>query len=207
MISQIRPFKAEVDKAMDVVLAASEQALTKGQPEGLLGDFVADLLLKKVNGEGNADVLAADFCVLNNGGLRTNFPKGTITKRNVFELMPFDNELYVLTLDGKKVKELFGFIGSKGGVPVSGVRMKLKDKVPRDIAVNGVPFNENRSYKVLTSDYLAFGGDKMDFFKNAIRTEALNKKIRDVIIEYLLGESKAGRTVNAQLDGRISYDK
>jgi len=38
-----------VDKEMDVVLIQSEKAMDKDQPEGVLGDLIADLALQEAN--------------------------------------------------------------------------------------------------------------------------------------------------------------
>ena len=36
----------------------------------------------------------------------------------------------------------------------------------KNIQIQGKPLDENKTYYVATSDYLANGGDKMTFFKN-----------------------------------------
>src|SRR5688572_19870724 len=46
----IQPYKTVIDKEMGEVLIVSEQPLSKGEPEGALGNFIADIILK----EGNA---------------------------------------------------------------------------------------------------------------------------------------------------------
>jgi len=207
-IKIIQPYKTVVDKEMSEVLITSSQPLAKGDPEGALGDFVADLILKQGNSKYNpTDNLKADFCVLNNGGLRNALPKGEITKGHVFELMPFENEIVVVTMTGKKIKELFDFIAAKGGMPVSGLKLGIKDKVCTKAEVNGAAFDENKNYKLITSDYLASGGDKMIFFKEAISIQSLNYKLRDAIIDYMKAENKKGNTITVNTDGRIYYDK
>ena len=99
LIAEIAPYKSGMDKTMNEVLNTSDVAMTKDVPEGLLGNFVADLILKKAN-----DYYAPDdgakvsICILNNGGLRTPLPKGDITRGKVFELMPFENEMVFIQL-------------------------------------------------------------------------------------------------------------
>lgn len=204
----IQPYKTAVDKEMNEVLIISDQPLTKGEPEGSLGNFVADLVLKQGNLHYDpVDKIKADFCLLNNGGLRNSLPKGGITKGNVFELMPFENEMVVLTLTGAKVKELFNHIAAKNGMPVSGVKLGIKDNSYTKAEINGAPFDESKTYKVITSDYLALGGDKMDFFKGPVNIELLNYKIRDAIIDFMKQENKKGNTISASTDGRVYYDK
>jgi 2',3'-cyclic-nucleotide 2'-phosphodiesterase (5'-nucleotidase family) len=49
---------------------------------------------------------------------------------NVYSLMPFDNEVVLLTLSGAQTKELIQFIMNKGYVPVAGIRIIIKNKLP-----------------------------------------------------------------------------
>ena len=203
--SAISPYKIKLDKEMNVVLAVSEQAMMKDSPEGLLGNFSADVVLKKSQ-EYCKDSCKVDFCVLNNGGLRNPLPKGNITKYDIFLLMPFENEIILLTLNGDAVKELLEFISNKKGMPVSGLRMKIKNQMASDVIIGDKPFDVTKSYTVVTSDYLAAGGDNMTFFANPQRKLSLNKKIRDAIIEHLADENKKGNTIKVKRDGRIQFE-
>ena len=78
------------------VLAESAQPLEKKQPEGKLGDFVADACLQ----ESCALTGVIDLALFNHGGLRRSLPMGCNNVGDVYELMPFDNELVVITLRG-----------------------------------------------------------------------------------------------------------
>jgi 2',3'-cyclic-nucleotide 2'-phosphodiesterase (5'-nucleotidase family) len=202
------PYKTDLDSKMDKVLAYSEQVMEKGQPEGLLGDFVADVSLEMSNRNYHpADHHTIDFCFLNNGGLRAPLPKGDLTKRKIYELMPFENELIVLTLDGSTTSRLLDFIANKGGMPVAGIRFKMKNKAASDISISGKSFDTTRTYKVVTSDYLAYGGDNMSFLADAPLKEPVNLKLRDAIITYLEEKSSLNQTIRVLPDNRISDAK
>ena len=121
--NKLLPYKITFEKEMNEVLAISEEALTKDQPEGNLGDFVADCLLEKTKIFYKNKGLEVNALMMNNGGLRTSLPKGDITKGKIFELMPFDNELVLISIKGNKINEILNFICEKGGVPVSGIKM------------------------------------------------------------------------------------
>lgn len=200
----VQPYKVKKDSVMHAELAISDVAMVKGLPEGLLGNFVADLSLRQAQKYYHPkDGKTVDLCLLNNGGLRTSLPKGTITREKAFELMPFDNMMVIVTLSGEQTKALFDYLAKTGGMPMSGASLGIKDSTASIIEVAGKPFDINQTYKVATSDYLANGGDKMSFFKNPIQTESLGVLLRDAIIEYMVEESKKGRTLSAKLDGRI----
>ena len=62
------------------------------------------------------------------------------------------------------------------------------------------------SDKVLTSDYLANGGDSYDFLIDVPR-ESVNLKIRDALIQNLMLAGKEGKKIKVILDGRISNER
>lgn len=201
----IAPYKTDLEKTMNEVLNVAKHPMFKGTPQGQLGNFVADLSLAIGNKYYRPDDnLPADFCVLNNGGLRTTLPSGPITRGKIFELMPFENELVVLTLSGADMAFLFDFIANAGGVPVSNIKMKLVEGKPSDLYIGETSFDKTRSYKVITSDYLARGGDSMSFFANALKTEKLGLKLRDAILEHVISEKQNDRPLSASLDNRIT---
>ena len=202
MTAELAPYKMQLSKIMDEVLAYSQKTMMKDNPEGLLGDFSADAVFKKAK-EYCKDSCKVDFCLLNNGGLRNPLPKGNITRGNIFQLMPFENEMIFITMKGEDIKELFDFIANKGGMPVAGMKMKIKNNMASDVTIGDKPFDITKSYTVVTSDYLAGGGDNMLFFAKAIKKKTIGKKLRDAIIEYLQDESKKGNTINVTKDGRI----
>ena len=192
---------------MNEVLGKSDQELLKGLPESSLGDFVSDAVLKKTNEKYvPSDKHQADICLLNNGGLRSQLPKGTITLGNVFELMPFENTIMILTLSGEKTKLLFEMLVENNGAPFAGATVKAKGKKITELKINGKDFDVTKTYKVVTSDYLAAGGDKYLFFNNPIRVDSINYKLRDAIVDYIKDETKKGNTVKVEMDGRIKYE-
>ncbi|MEN8927491.1 MAG: 5'-nucleotidase [Flavobacteriales bacterium] len=216
LVEIYKPYKKELDLSMSEVLNVSLVEMSTGSPEGKLGNFVCDLSLEIGNGLYKEKTgQTADFCLLNNGGLRTFLPKGEVTRRKIYELMPFENELVVITLSAEKANDLFGYIAQKTvdggtrkqGVPVSGnVKVLLNGKFPKQIHINGSPF-VGKEYKVITSDYLANGGDYMSFFLNPIKYEKVGIKLRDAIMQFVINEKEEGRKLNANLDKRISYGK
>jgi 2',3'-cyclic-nucleotide 2'-phosphodiesterase (5'-nucleotidase family) len=196
----IRPYKQNLDSIVNEVLAVSDTEMTKGTPESLLGNFVADLVLKRAL---ITYTQAIDFCLLNNGGLRSSLPAGKITVGKVYELMPFENEAVVLKLTGATVQELFDKIAKKGGEPISGARFTISNGRAEDIYINGSEFNPKRTYIMVTSDYLANGGEDLFFLKDALQNQMLGVKLRDLIISHLRAENSGGVSIKAALDERI----
>ena len=187
IVKIIKPYKINLDKEMNKIISYTTSDLEKGKPEGKLGNFICDLSLIKAEGK-------ADICVFNNGGLRDIVSKGNITISDIFQVMPFENELVIIELDKKEYYTLLEYITDRGGEPFSGTEIiKEKDTILSD-------FNNYKKIRVLTSDYLANGGDNMDFFIGKNQNK-LGIKLRDAIIEYC--EQKD--TLRINLDNRLVF--
>ena len=200
----IEPYKSVLENEMNEVLISSTAEAVKGQPESTLGNLIADITLAESNRILQSKNLPlADLCMLNNGGLRTSLPEGKITVGKIFELMPFENEMVVLTLSGEKALGLLSYIAKSNGQPLAGATLEIKDEKPENILIGGKALDATKTYRVVTSDYLAGGGDKMRFFSAPIAYQVLNVKLRDGIINYMRIENKKGNTLNPKTDGRI----
>ena len=192
----ISEYKYGIDSAMNEVLCYSEIEMKKGKPESLLGNFVSDLCLEQFSNE-------ADICIMNNGGLRNILPKGNITKGDIYKLMPFENELVVLELTNDEFRELINYLILRNGEPFSGMEVKVFADLNYTYKFNNnFTFQNNKKLKILTSDYLANGGDDMFFFKKKTQKK-LNIKLRDVIIKYC----KLKQIINSKTDERLIFIK
>ncbi|AZQ61683.1 UDP-sugar hydrolase [Flammeovirga pectinis] len=180
MDSVIAPYKSKLDGQMNQVISFTAEDLIISNPVGTLGNFVCDLSVEMAEKETGVSI---DMCLMNNGGLRAPIFKGEITRRHVFKLMPFDNALYVVTMKGEAMNEMLNYIAERHE-PTSGLKMGIKDNKPVKPIINGLPFDKNKEYKVLTSDYLYHGGDKMYFFQKSIKVDNVDMLIRDAIMEY-----------------------
>lgn len=179
----------------------------KADIESTLGNFFCDAVLYETKLLLGKDSLLVDAAVFNKGGLRNSLPKGNITTGHVFELMPFDNELVLLRMSGAQVEDMLSKIAEKGGIPVGGIRMNIDNGKFINVQINGKPFDKSREYWIITSDYLANGGDNYVFFKNALERKNMNVLLRDMIINYCNHTTQQGKTLKPYLDGRISISK
>lgn len=186
----ILPYQAKIDFQMDRVLCYTKNDLIKGMPEGNLGNLICDLSLETSKQK-------ADMCIMNNGGLRSIILKGQITERDIFKVMPFENELVVLNLHKDEFYQMLKYVTKRGGEPLGGIKVVQSKDTIRYTLNNKVSIYKD-SISVLTTDYLANGGDKMNFFKNKVQKK-LNIKLRDAIINYC----KKKDTLNIILDQRI----
>ncbi|MCP4441768.1 MAG: hypothetical protein GY810_22910 [Aureispira sp.] len=197
----VGPYKEKLDKEMNAVIGQATTSLTKEQPECTLGNWLADLTLKKCEDYSKTKI---DFAVLNQGGIRIpTLVKGDVTRGNIFELMPFDNMLVILEFPGEEMQTLFDHMVFKGGWPISeGVSYSFKDGKATNIKINGRAIDLKKTYKIATNDYIANGGDKCAFFKEKPRTE-IGKLFRDAIITHVEELTAANKKVEAPAINRI----
>lgn len=187
IINFIVPYKQIIDKEMLKKVVFSEFEIDAGVPDGALNQIVADAVLletqKYVN---DKKMTSIDMVLLNHGGLRKSLPKGDINIGNIYELMPFDNTVAIVTLSGETMKELFKFLASKNeGHPISNASFTIENNNATNIIINGIELNPDKNYRVVTNDYLISGNDGMSFFKKSIKIELLPILIRDAIIHQL----------------------
>lgn len=200
----IEPYQKQMKVAMDEVIGVAEDDLIKEKPEGKLGNYVADLTLNRaLLFEFIKLPQEQTFCLLNHGGLRAPFSKGEITKGNVFEVMPFDNEIVVLKLSGTKVAELIKYVINSGGHPIAGITIDEQKDGYKTLIYNQA-FDSTQTYYVVTSDYLANGGDKMIFFLNPIEAYKSGVLLRDAIMDEIQSTKGA---IKSKIDGRIKLQE
>ena len=123
---------------------------------------------------------------------------------SAYNLMPFENEMVVLTMSGEKVQELADYlIKHRLPHPLSKqVQLQIThDGKITHFTIHGKPFNPKATYLVATSDYLMYGGDAMYFFSNPLKADMLDYKVRNVLIDYFTKID----TLHAKQDNRFEY--
>lgn len=200
----LQPIKSKLDAEMDIVIGHASQTMMSHAPESLLSNLSADIYLQAASDALNEPV---DIAIVNLGGIRTQIPQGDIAVRKVFELMPFENELVVLWLRGNLLQDLLQYFARMGGQGVAGIKMTIENKQANDISIGGMALDPDKLYSIATNDYLAGGNDQMVQLAHAEKNQFLGIKVRDMLMDYIKNETKQGRMIQSQLDGRITLKK
>ncbi len=149
---------------MDVQVGVLAAPLTRGRgiESTVAGNWVADLLRQATQ---------ADVGVHNRGGTRTDLDAGAVTRRDLFELLPFDNWVVTQDLTGEELHELvrqavegkahsgLDFSGLVVFVSRDGERVRLER-----VEVAGRALEPGRMVRVATNSFLAGGGDGYQVF-------------------------------------------
>ena len=194
-IAQMTPIKADLEEQLNQVIGHAPEPLGVFQPECPMLNWATDALLAMARKYSPDPV---DVAVVNIGGMRCSWGQGDITLRHVFELMPFDNELVVLTLTGQDLLDLCKVFAITGGEGAAGMQITVKGDEIKAL-VGEKPIDPAATYKVATSDYLSQGNDRMEPLKNSTSLWKSDRKIRDLYIEYI----QENKIVESHVDGRF----
>jgi len=207
MESVILPFRTKIMADMGEVLCISKDPLFGGRPESLLTNFCADLILQESDSIciKRYPAIRMSVSMVNRGGLRVPIPKGEVKVQNMFELMPFENEVVFLKMSGVEMRSFIDHMASRGGEGVSGMRFGIKEDKGINPEIQGQPLDDSKSYWLVTSDYIANGGDGSEILTQVKERIATGVRFRDMFIDHLRNMGRKGLTIEAKTDGRV-YD-
>ena len=170
------------------MLAFAPQTLDKaGTWQTTVGNLMADATIDHANRIYKLRTSKnIDLVLLNLGGIRSILPKGEVTTRTAFELMPFENKVVIAELPGSAILEMIEYlISERKGHPLAGMTFTIdKDNKAQNILIAKKPFDITKTYNVATSDYLITGGDRMYFFKKSLKNTDIDYKLRTIMIDY-----------------------
>lgn len=205
IVNYYAPYKAKLEAEMNRIVGYADNHVTRNRnaPESLMGNFFADALLWK--GKQLDQEVQASFATKD--GIRADLNAGNITVGNIFEVMPFENVVSILTLSGRDMLRLADYMVQTGGQPVSGITLVIENGKAKEFLIQGKPINPDAQYKIVTYDYLANGGDYVTFLDSPNTRKDYNQLLRETLMEYVSDLTKQEKHVQAQLDGRVQIIK
>ena len=200
----LAPFKQKVDAEMNPVIGKAAKYLEAKRPESPLPNLLCDILMWGSSAYNEKP----DFCVYNIGGIRAAIAEGEVTKGNIVDVAPFENKICFLSLKGDQVMQLFNQIAMRKGEGVShGVELTMTEEGKLLSArLNGEEINPERTYRIVTIDYLAQGNDGLSAFKqktDLVSPQEEENNVRYIIMNYFQQKMKEGKAVDADVEGRV----
>jgi 2',3'-cyclic-nucleotide 2'-phosphodiesterase (5'-nucleotidase family) len=197
----MQPYSDSVNKRMNEVVGYAEKSLDKKAPESTLGNFMADVMLIMATEKFGTKV---DAGFVNFGGIRlTQLAKGPVTRGKVFELMPFDNILVLQQVKGDALQQFLDLTAGRGGWPLAGLTMQIKDKKAVNVVIGGRPLDPNATYTIANSDFVANGGDNADMLK-VLPQQNRGYLVRDAIFDYIRKLKSQGKNIDAFEENRVT---
>ncbi|MEY3050667.1 MAG: hypothetical protein RLY31_452 [Bacteroidota bacterium] len=135
----------------------TQTAFRRYYRESGLGNLLADLL---------RSATGADVAVVNAGSLRADLPQGTVSVEKLVNVYPFVDKAVMKSLSGTELLSLLEYSYRKtyGVAQLSGITTVYDDSLPPGqrllrTSFHGKPIDPNASYSVVSSSFLANGGD------------------------------------------------
>lgn len=198
----IEPYTEKLNKEMNQKISYTQVDLTKEGDNSNLGNLLADYTFDGANIWAKANLNKnIDAALINIGGIRTTIGKGDILLKNVFEVMPFENEVIIVKFKGSDLQGLFDYYAkNQKNNPVSHLYIETNNGLASKSLINGKTVNPNQDYYIATSDYLALGGDNMKFFAQG-ESIPTGIKLRDLFVEYF----KKNQQINPKEEVRLNF--
>jgi 5'-nucleotidase len=174
-----------------VVGRLTEKATTDTDDgESAAADLIADSMLAATRAAENG---GAQIALVNATGVRVALPSGDVLYKDAFAMMPFGNNLLVMTLNGEQLKAA---IEQQYAIPIKTGRARPAALAPSEgftyavdmsrpegsrvsgMRLNDKPVSPDGRYRVALNNYLASGGDGLSAFTQG--TDITDKGIIDL---------------------------
>jgi 5'-nucleotidase len=197
-------------KEMSVTVGSSTVALearsaVSRTEETNVANFVGDAFRRATG---------ADVALVNGGSIRadTVISAGELTLRDVLSVLPFNNDLTMIEVTGETLRAaLENGVSQSGGsaepgrfAQVSGMTYAYDLTLPAgkrvtEVTVAGRPLDPKRTYKLVTSQYVADGGDGYAMLKG--RPNLIKEKLVDSeVLRRAIAEAKV---ISPRVEGRV----
>jgi 5'-nucleotidase len=144
--------------------------------ESPAADLIADSMLAATR---LPEMGGAQLALVNATGVRVSLPAGDIKYADAFQMMPFGNNLVVMTLTGAQLKQAIeqqyaqpiragltkpATLATSQGFTYTVDLSKAAGSRVVDMRLNGTPAEPAGKYRVAVNNYLASGGDSLTAF-------------------------------------------
>jgi len=167
----VKRWQDKTDAQLNVSIGYLEKGIPRRSP--LMGDLITNAWLHAYP--------LADAAVTNPGGVRDSLRQGEITLAHIVDLLPFDNTLVAVKLNGEQLLKVLQHSNDPiiGGIYNDGAQW-IFDKSGE------TPLQGDQIYTVLVNDFMYAGGDNYhmlaEFDLNAYHT---NIDWRDPLIDWI----------------------
>lgn len=165
-----------------------------------LGNLIADAMLSSTK---------SDLAFTNGGGIRASIGEGKVTVGDIITAVPFTNTMAVVEAKGSEIllaleRGVDSYPEQAGHFPqVAGMTYEFDPNQPvgsriGKVTIAGADLDKNKTYKVVTNDFIAAGGDGYTMFEGKSFVEE-GGLLSDVLRAYF----DKVKTVEPKVDGRI----
>ncbi|MDO5679150.1 MAG: 5'-nucleotidase C-terminal domain-containing protein [Pelistega sp.] len=168
----------------------------------------------------------ADIAIVNGGGVRTDVAAGSVTVGTVYQVLPFRNTLVRVQMTGHELKRVVEealsavYLGSTGSYPYAanlrwhvnmkaGHGKKLTQLEIKNAQNEWMPLDLERTYAVVTSDFLADGKDGYRTFSLIEAEKKANTYVvyADAFLRYVQSHTKLAKLPTSDYSTQSFIDR
>jgi len=220
----LRPWKEKLQEETKKIVGETKVFLVKSRAlETNLGNLLTDAMVFAYRHKRNVEGHKFKMALMNSGGIRSSVSIGKIRMENIMTVFPFESTIDTMSLLGKHIREALehgvkdfsedGKNKEGGFFQISGLKVQYdlsRDPGFRLLKVKTIckeckeeiyeDLNDEETYEIITTSYIAGGGDGMTSIANNKKNYEIGELDTDVFHDYLA----AHPVVEPEVEGRIS---
>jgi 5'-nucleotidase len=215
IVARVKEMAKPIEELRQKVIGSTEGPIEGSREvcrakECSMGNLVADAMLDRTKAQG------ISIAIQNGGGLRASIGGPNVTMGDVLTVLPFQNTISTFQLTGADViaaleNGLSQIDDGAGRFPqVSGIKYSFDKSKPAGSRVTSVevkegdnfaPLDQNKTYGVVSNNYMRAGGDGYTVFaKDGKNAYDFGPNLEQVVADYLA----AHNPYKPYLDGRVT---
>ena len=183
----VSSYNAEINEMYGKVIGKLESRWeNEFGKETILGDWLTDILKKRLH---------TDLAIINSGAIRKDLGPGQITVKDIYEMLPFDDNIVTFGCSGRQLRSIAeqnlglqaeGFLYP---LQISGLTCKWRETESGneidEILVNGKQIDDNHIYQVASIDYIVVYNSERYFGYNVRAYIKTNFELTDLIVDEI----------------------
>ncbi len=175
-------YQVLVGPILDEVLTEVENPIGKATPWNNPYSPLATLVAEALRLQSGADL-----ALFNRGGVRSELSAGPLTVRTAHRIMPFDDPVVTISVDGQHLLEILkeGLFNNRAFLALAGVQAEIdyQNQSLENVRIQGIPINPRQRYLVALTSFLVGGGDGMSTLRGTTPISTL-PYVRELFMDY-----------------------
>ena len=169
IVQQIDPENYESDSSFDDLIDQYQSYIDEGNKVlGSITRYLSKSTLGAYAVNSMDEYFNLDFSIMNTGGIRASIDAGEITVSDVFETLPFNNKVILVTMSGKQLKSVYE---------------RNKNYLYISSSYNKNNIDDNKMYQIGVIDYVFYGKYYSEFREAEYKDSEI--VLRDLLIQYI----------------------
>ncbi|MFZ2955998.1 MAG: 5'-nucleotidase C-terminal domain-containing protein [Candidatus Ozemobacteraceae bacterium] len=205
LAAEVNRVEAKVDSLLEEVVARSEGDFKRSfNDESTIGNLITDAIKAAAK---------TQVALQNSGGIKSSFSSGTISLRDLYDLLPFENSIARVTLKGWQLENLIEESLSERGtfLQASGIDCTWSSRNPPgfriiQLAIDKQPVEFNATYSVAVNDFMLDNRQSWPDLARASDVSILNH-LREALKTYLLDNKAVSPTLERRFTDLRDQDE